>query len=134
ILTREDDAFGEEPRQDRDARPISRIPEARTQAVTREHEEDALVILGATAVAVPGEDRIDEGAVHLQRPRAALTEQPLEVAHQILDGARLDVGAPLAEHALDRLARLGELLSRDARSFGAARLGRPLRRLRRARP
>src|SRR5690606_11687339 len=94
----------------------------------------ALVILGATAVAVPGEDRIDEGAVHLQRPRAALTEQPLEVAHQILDGARLDVGAPLAEHALDRLARLGELLSRDARSFGAARLGRPLRRLRRARP
>src|SRR5690606_41233976 len=69
ILTREGDAFGEEPRQDRDARPISRIPEARTQAVTREHEEDALVILGATAVAVPGEDRIDEGAVHLQRPR-----------------------------------------------------------------
>ena len=55
------------------------------------------------------------------RPRGALAEEALELAQQILDLARGDVGAALAEDAQDGFARL---VARATARRGAGRRGR----------
>jgi hypothetical protein len=97
---REREALVEQWGQEGHALGVERVAEARADAPPGEEPEDALVVRRAAARAGRGEERVEEAAVRLGGPLGAVTEDPLQLAQEILRFAPARVTSRLAEGAV----------------------------------